>query len=273
MKLNALNLFFLIGAILLTSSCEKQESKHRYEEISSPPSLVQSPSTQNDPQQLLKEMLARGEDPHALLQSSSTQADPHQLLKEMLARGEDPHAFMRDGQKGEDPHAFLQNNQMNKDMMQEVQLPPHISESPVLWNIPLGWVEKPGSGMRLASFASESYPGLDVSIVSLGGAAGGLSANINRWLNQIKLPEMKEESLDQFLNKQEKFASEGNLSVMLVDLTSLQIDADPAIPSILAGVVQGADSTIFVKMTGTIADINKNRDAFKALCRSLKNKE
>ena len=183
--------------------------------------------------------------------------DPHQLLQEMIARGEDPHAFMKTHPLPEvvpstTPFSFGK-------------------ETPVSWSIPDGWKEKPAGGMRLASFGSDQDPGIDVSIVSLGGMAGGVSANVNRWLKQIHLPSLDEEAFNQFLSKQKKFKTESGLAVTLIDLTMLQAREDNNTqPGMLAAMVEIPGRTVFVKMTGTVEEIDKNREAFRELCESLR---
>ena len=227
--------------------------------------------------------------------------DPHQLLQEMIARGEDPHAFM----------------QTHPTMTESLR---ESTESPISWKVPAGWKEKAAGGMRLASFTSPTDSNLDISIVSLSGAAGGVSANINRWMNQMHLVPLNEEELNQFLSQQEKFTTENGLIVTMVDFSALLPEGDqslsrsypkiskslsfpnalignpdeamtgpPTTPilaftrkhggggdnfgissSMLAAIIQLPDKTIFVKMMGTIGEINKHRGSFRELCQSLK---
>lgn len=198
------------------SSCEKAEQKRTYEEV-----VTQPPP------------------------------DPQKLLQEMIARGEDPHAFLN-------THPMNEEN-VSKD-----------THAPVTWKVPGGWKEKTAGGMRLASFISETDPHLDVSIVSLSGEAGGISANINRWLGQLHLPVFDDATLQPFLSKQEKFFSDGGLLVTLVDFSALLPKDDQSLPGMLAAIVELSDQTVFVKMTGTIGEINKNRELFRKLCQSLK---
>ena len=195
--------------VLSLSSCEKADQKRTYEEV-----------------------------------VTQTIQDPQKLLHEMIARGEDPHAFLK---------AQPMNN----------------TSAPVTWNVPAGWKEKPAGGMRLASFTSETDT-VDISIVSLSGEAGGVSANINRWLGQLHLPAFNDEALQQFLSKQEKFTSSGGLLVTMVDFATFVTEDDQSLPGMLAAIIQLSDQTVFVKMTGTIGEINKNRELFRELCRSIR---
>lgn len=72
-------------------------------------------------------------------------------------------------------------------------LPPELaaaaaSPSSLRWKTPGGWTEKPGSGMRRATFVVPGNAGpADLSVVSLPGDAGGALANVNRWRGQVGL--------------------------------------------------------------------------------------
>ncbi len=228
-------LTFLVSGLL--SGCTKPVAKRTYDEI------VEATPMNHD-------KIFSAADSSENLSSQ----DSRVLLQEMLATGEDPHAFM----KGQ----ILEQRKDMENREQEAIL--------LSWNVPNGWHEKSVSGMRLASFASDQDPGIDVSIVSLGGMAGGVSANVNRWLKQINLPSLDEEALNQFLSKQKKFKTESGLSVTLVDLTMLQEREDNNTePGILAAMVEIPERTVFLKMSGTVDEIDKNREAFAALCQSL----
>ena len=53
------------------------------------------------------------------------------------------------------------------------------------WADPAGWKREPGAGFRVATY---HLPGdAECSVISLGGAAGGDLANVNRWRGQIGL--------------------------------------------------------------------------------------
>ena len=252
-------IFLVVLIIFFLISCEKSSEKRIYEEIRIQPSqtVVQTP----DSQALLQEMIARGQDPHAMLKKGDVFTDDaKQKLQEMIARGEDPHAFMKTA-----PHA-------NPMPMTDEIAKTFIQNSPIDWSTPSEWIVKQGSGMRLVSFTTKENSSLDVSIVALGGQAGGLSANINRWLKQINLPEMSEADLQNFLAQQKKFTSAGGLEVTLLDFPSLQKNTQDKTPSMLAAIIGLNDQTVFVKMTGTLSEIERNRTIFASLCQSLKSR-
>ncbi len=217
---------------LIFSSCTKKESKRVYEEITVAPSVAE---TMNG-------------------------ADPQAMLKEMLARGEDP-------------HAFLKNNAQSFDDTGSIEPSASSNETSVHWNVPSGWREMPGGGMRLVSFKSDASPDVDISIVTLSGSVGGLMANINRWLGQIKLPALSESEFDEFISHQPNLKNKDGLLIRLVDFSSLLNNGGPQALSILAGILEFDEQTIFVKMIGPVSAIDKNREAFKSLCESLRFQE
>ena len=68
---------------------------------------------------------------------------------------------------------------------------------PFTWVLPEGWEEGKQSSMRLASYnVPLSGGGVgDFSLVQLGGVAGGVMANINRWRGQIGLGDATPEEI------------------------------------------------------------------------------
>jgi hypothetical protein len=141
------------------------------------------------------------------------------------------------------------------------------------WTAPSGWKEEGGSGMRLASFTAVdgAQTGL-CTIIKLGGAAGGLDANVRRWIGQlgIQAPDAKE--MAEFLKRQQEFKSEGGWEGVIVDLTELAAPAAES-GSMLASSLTVGESTVFVKLTGSVALLRKEKESFTQLCRSLRREE
>jgi hypothetical protein len=67
--------------------------------------------------------------------------------------------------------------------------PPRPAE-PVHWTKPDSWNSRPLSEMRMGSFKVDgpNAGSADVSITAFPGDAGGLSSNLNRWRDQLRLP-------------------------------------------------------------------------------------
>jgi hypothetical protein len=141
------------------------------------------------------------------------------------------------------------------------------------WTAPASWKAQPGSSMRLGSFTvgEGSRTGL-CTIIRLGGSAGGLQANIRRWIGQIGQPAPPPEELAAFIGRQERFQSEGGLDGVLIDLTKLGSQG-PEDGSMLAALFDLGDMTVFVKFTGPLTLLNEERANFTGLCRTFRRGE
>ncbi len=144
----------------------------------------------------------------------------------------------------------------------------------IFWKTPPGWVEHKGQGLRIASFTSEDQElPIECSIISLGGEAGGLKANVIRWINQIQIPVPDDRELDRFLSQQPQIETEGGLKILIVDLSQLQPEVNETTPSMLAGIMETLEKTFFVKLTGSKKVLRDQKKKFYELCRSLQVKE
>ena len=114
---------------------------------------------------------------------------------------------------------------------------------------PPHWEMQPPTPMRLASFLVKGEKGTsaDISLIILGGAAGGVLDNVNRWQSQLGQPDWTAEELAQ---KAEHLKSPlGEMTV--VDLQGLPQGADAAKDGrIIAAIVAGEGMTFFFKMRG-----------------------
>lgn len=138
------------------------------------------------------------------------------------------------------------------------------------WDTPQGWSrEQKTSGMRLAAFSIKSQDKESLcTIIPLKGAAGGIRANVMRWLGQINVNmEPGSEKLEKFLSAGEDFRTKGGFPAVMIDFTT--ITPRPEDRSILATVITLQDSTIFIKMTGEKSHLVENKEKFKALSKSF----
>ena len=152
------------------------------------------------------------------------------------------------------------------------ELEQSVDRSPLVWQTPAGWSEQKGSGLRLATFTTTGGVGpTETSIISLGGSAGGLQANVGRWLRQVNIS-VNDADLQRFLAEQEQLTTASGLSLTLVDLTTLQSDAPADAPSMIAAIIDRGRSQIFVKMTGGKAAISARLPDFRDLILSIAEK-
>jgi hypothetical protein len=101
--------------------------------------------------------------------------------------------------------------------------------------------------------------GADVTVTALGGPAGGLLANVNRWRDQVGLARTTEEQLKK-------------------DQRPLDVAGGPAAYFDLAGadkhilvvVLPHGGQTYFLKMTGSPGEVGKQQGAFEAFAKSVR---
>lgn len=138
------------------------------------------------------------------------------------------------------------------------------------WATPEGWSEvRKTSGMRLATFSIKSQNRESLcTIIPLKGAAGGIRANVMRWLGQINVKmEPGSQKVEKFLAGGEKLQLPGNLPAVLFDFTTVTAGAEDN--SILATIITLKNSTVFIKMTGVKSHLVANKEKFKALSQSF----
>jgi hypothetical protein len=137
---------------------------------------------------------------------------------------------------------------------------------PLVWQTPLAWQELPGDGIRLAAFQFEQDDRrVETTVVMLSGAAGGVEANVVRWLDQLGL-QLTGEELAQFLAAGERVSTRDGMPLTVYDFSRL---AAPDGNSILAAVGPVLDQTLFVKMSGDGTLVAAARDDFMNLVASL----
>lgn len=146
-------------------------------------------------------------------------------------------------------------------------------QSDLTWDVPSGWQEVAGSGMRIATFKRADNPdAIDVSIVTLSGPAGGLEANLTRWAGQISLDLTANDGLSKLIDSAQILKTQNGLELKIFDFTQLQKDLGPSDKSTVAAMVEINGSTVFVKMTGTVKTVTDNLESFKTLSRSVRPK-
>jgi hypothetical protein len=141
-----------------------------------------------------------------------------------------------------------------------------VPAAPLVWQTPVAWQELPGDGIRLAAFAVErGDQRAETTVVMLGGVAGGVEANVVRWLDQLGL-RLAGEELAQFLAAGEPLTSRDGMHFTVYDFTRF---ATPEGNSMLAAVGPVLDQTLFVKMSGDGALVAAARSDFLSLVASL----
>lgn len=132
------------------------------------------------------------------------------------------------------------------------------------WEAPEGWNQGPERSMRLVTY---TVGGAECYVTLLGGQAGGMAMNINRWVGQIGKPALSEAEIES-LPKIEVLGE----SVPLLDLTGAYggMDGQATGGQGLLGVARIEDEgSLFVKMTGPESEVLAQKDNFIAFCQSI----
>jgi hypothetical protein len=157
---------------------------------------------------------------------------------------------------------------------------PNLQHGPLgkfAWTLPAGWTVQPeGDPMRLTGFwapdpalvaKGETDPKpVDVSIVQLEGDAGGLEANVTRWLGQVALsPTLAKQAIAEALPIKTATGQTG----IVVDFTPYLSDDLTQSKSIIGAILDGGDNTVFVKAMGARSHVPKIKAQLLEFCQNL----
>ena len=134
---------------------------------------------------------------------------------------------------------------------------------------PGGWkASPPSSSMRKAQFLAPGKNGESAEVVFFyfgSGGAGGIKANIDRWMGQFKNAE----------NKKVENKTVGGTKVTYARATGTFLSGRPfgaKTPkegyALLGAIIEGKQGAIFVKMTGPEAAVKANSDKMRAMAES-----
>jgi hypothetical protein len=135
------------------------------------------------------------------------------------------------------------------------------------WTLPANWIAKAGDAMRFGSFGVTNSTGqsADISVIPLGGMAGGELSNVNRWRGQVGLPPVKEEELAALWEK----VPVGSETGKLMDMEGTN-PAEGSKSHILAAIATRGDLTWFFKMTGGAELVTAEKAHFVEFLKSIK---
>jgi len=131
----------------------------------------------------------------------------------------------------------------------------------ITWQLPPGWTQQEGSGMRMSTISPGN--GVEVAVTALGGEAGGVLPNVNRWRGQLGLEPIAEADIEK---NTEKIPLASGGQVILADI----VGPNPDSQRMLAAIVPGKDRTYFFKATAARDKIEQIKPGFIALLKSVK---
>ena len=136
---------------------------------------------------------------------------------------------------------------------------------PLKYSLPDGWKEKPPTQMRVASFEiSDGGKQADVSVIPMGGTAGGNLANVIRWRGQVGLGSVDEEAVQKMTEKVVIAGQDSDL----FDIAGSGSDGSGA-QRIIASVLHREDTAWFFKIIGDADLVEKNKPAFVSFLKSV----
>ncbi len=132
-------------------------------------------------------------------------------------------------------------------------VPPAASAAKAHWPVPAGWTEADAGQFLVAKFliSGEDKTQASLNISSSVGDGGGLTANVNRWRQQLGLPEWTADELTAGTKFLETTAGRG----MLVEMTG-------ASAALVAVIVPHGGQTWFFKLMGDTKVVASQRAAF-----------
>jgi hypothetical protein len=135
------------------------------------------------------------------------------------------------------------------------------------WTVPAGWERRPARPMRVVTFGPAERPDTECYVTELMGAAGGVEGNINRWRQQMGQPPLDAAALDA-LPTLRVAGREARLVEARGTFTGMG-GGTTADAALLGVVCPLEESVLFVKMTGPLDVVARERDRFLSFCESL----
>ena len=133
------------------------------------------------------------------------------------------------------------------------------------WNAPEGYKPGKGDAMRIATFSKQ---GLDMSILSLPGDAGGLQSNLERWAGQLSL-EVSPEQIATWIKKTSPVSTSNDLPALIFDFADFQDKGKVEQPSMISAVIFGNNEILFIKLSGVLKYTQPEVQIFTDFVKSL----
>ncbi len=145
--------------------------------------------------------------------------------------------------------------------------------------VPKEWSEKPvTSSMRAAQFTWSEKSGEQAELVVFyfgEGGAGGVEANLDRWLGQISQPDGKPSKSVAKIEKTKIATQDATIVSVSGRLTTQQMPGGPAPVDmadamLLAAIVNSPTGPYYLKATGSKKTVEANNAKFRAMLASMK---
>jgi hypothetical protein len=124
--------------------------------------------------------------------------------------------------------------------------------------LPEGWTEKPGSGMRIISYTIEGSS-IDFYLITL--AMGDVASNVNRWRGQVGLPPAAPEDI---AREVQTFQADGH------DVNYTEVYNDEGGKGIIAAIVDLAPQYWYFTAKGNVDELKAKASDIRAFVESIK---
>ena len=147
--------------------------------------------------------------------------------------------------------------------------------SSLSWQTPPGWRDMGATGLRLANFRIGPAGEAECYVTILGGPAGGVALNVNRWRSQMGLDEADPVSIAQ-LPKIPLLGAEAVFVDLKRSFGGMRDDVHAPVSekrdgyALLGAILQREDDAVFLKMTGPEQILQQERGNFIAFSASLR---
>jgi len=138
--------------------------------------------------------------------------------------------------------------------------------APLTWQAPPGWRRGPDKDMRVVTYFAGEGDAVECYVTLLGGDAGGVLANINRWCTQMGAPPLTEEDIAQL----ERLPMSGTDGLLVRIERGEHPGVANAQEQLEGAVCMLAGRALFVKLTGPRDAVAAQHEALLAFCRSLR---
>lgn len=148
-------------------------------------------------------------------------------------------------------------------------VPPAGGADNFAWDLPEGWERGPERSMRLATLYAGPDHAIECRMFVLDNMGGGLEDNVNRWRQQMSQPPLSAGEIAE-LPRMEVLGRSSTLLDIEGEFTDMQ--GAPVPGQRMLGLICPLDNGqgLFIKLTGPAESVAAERDAFLALCASLR---
>lgn len=137
------------------------------------------------------------------------------------------------------------------------------------YDTPAGWTKQADKPMRLVTFKPANATSSECYVSLLGGDAGGVANNVQRWRGQMGLADLAAAELAK-LPKLAVLGREATLVDLSGKLTDSMTNRTIENARFLGLICPLEGWTLFAKMTGPEAEVTTQKEAFISFCRSLR---